>query len=320
MALFVALDLSGSGFAGERRRPLPHIAAYYQTWSAQNEPTSHLDETLVNLPAGLTEVLLAFARPDMDYAGNLDLRNTGVEVPYSGSVLKASLTELKGRLPGIRILISIGGEAYTKWDKLDQDAIKRFVRDFEFDGVDLDFEPASPACQNRAGRVSCGSDATLFEVVTSARNALPRPSELWLTATSTGAYGEGAWRTRPPTGSPSYGAFVSLLRDHHASAMLDMINIMAYDAGPTFRPLEAYAAYRSYFPGSILIGLTSPPEAWGGHQYSVSEAVDTVKAAMAQGAGGVVVFAIGKPPPSHPSPGTPGVGDIITAMIQAVRR
>ena len=102
--------------------------------------------------------------------------------------------------------------------------------------------------------------------------------------------------------------------------MLDMINIMAYDAGPTFRPLEAYAAYRSYFPGSILIGLTSPPEAWGGHQYSVSEAVDTVKAAMAQGAGGVVVFAIGKLPPSHPSPGTPGVGDIVTAMIQAVRR
>jgi len=53
--------------------------------------------------------------------------------------------------------------------------------------------------------------------------------------------------------------------------MLDIINIMAYDAGPTFRPLEAYAAYRSYFPGSILIGLTSPPEAWGGHEYSLAE-------------------------------------------------
>jgi chitinase len=168
--------------------------------------------------------------------------------------------------------------------------------------------------------VSCGSDATLFEVVESARGALPHPYVLWLTATNTGAYGEGAWRTRPPTGSPSYGAFVPLLRDRRYSAMLDTINIMAYDAGPTFRPLEAYAAYRSYFPGPILIGLTSPPEAWGGHEYSLAEAVGTIKAAMERGAEGAVVFAIGKPPPSHPGPMTPAVGDIITALLQTVPR
>jgi chitinase len=194
------------------------------------------------------------------------------------------------------------------------------VRDFDLDGVDLDFEPASPNCQNRTGRVSCETDSILFEVVKSVRSALPRPYMLWLTATNTGAYGEGAWRAQPPTGSPSYGAFVPLLRDRRHSPMFDTINIMAYDAGPTFRPLEAYAAYRSYFPGSILIGLTSPPEAWGGHEYSISEAVGTVKTAMERGAGGAVVFAIGKEPPSHPSPVTPSVDDIITALIQTVRR
>jgi chitinase len=317
-ALFATVGLSGSVLA-DQVRPSTHIAAYYQTWSAEIGPTSLLDETVVNLPAGLTEVLLAFARPDIAYAGNLDLTNTGLEVPYPGSVLKASLIALKGRLPGIRVLISIGGEEYTNWDKFDPEAIKRFVQDFELDGVDLDFEPASPNCQNRTGRVSCGSDSTLFQVVKSVRSALPRPYELWLTTTSTGAYGEGAWRAQPPTGSPSYGAFVPLLRDRQYSAMLDIINIMAYDAGPTFRPLEAYAAYRSYFPGSILIGLTSPPEAWGGHEYSLAEAVGTIKAAMKRGAEGAVVFAIGKPPPSHPSLVTPGVGDIITALIQTVR-
>ena len=167
--------------------------------------------------------------------------------------------------------------------------------------------------------MSCESDSALFETVTSARSALPRPYVLWLTATNTGAYGEGAWRAQPPTGSPSYGAFVPLLRDRSYSAMLDVINIMAYDAGPTFRPLEAYAAYRSYFPGSILIGLTSPPEAWGGHEYSIAEAVGTIKAAMERGAEGAVVFAIGKPPPGHPSPATPAVEDMITAVIQTVR-
>ena len=240
-------------------------------------------------------------------------------MPYSGSVLKASLAALKMRNPGVKILISVGGETYTNWHKFDREAIKRFVRDFELDGVDLDFEPPSPNCQNRTGRVSCESDSTLFEIVTSARSALPRPYVLWLTATNTGAYGEGAWRAQPPTGSPSYGAFVPLLRDRSYSAMLDVINIMAYDAGPTFRPLEAYAAYRSYFPGSILIGLTSPPEAWGGHEYSIAEAVGTIKAAMERGAEGAVVFAIGKPPPSHPSPATPAVEDMITAVIQTVR-
>jgi hypothetical protein len=31
------------------------------------------------------------------------------------------------------------------------------------------------------------------------------------------------------------------------------------------------------------------------------------------------VIAIGTQPPSHPSPATPGVGDIITALVQTVR-
>ena len=315
-ALFATVGLSES-VLNEELRPSPHIAAYYQTWSAEAGPL--LDETLVNLPIGLTEILLAFVRPDLAYAGDLDLSNTGLEVPYSGSVLKASLAALKMRNPGVKILISVGGETYTNWHKFDREALKRLVRDFELDGVDLDFEPPSPNCQNRSGRVSCESDSTLFEIVTSARSALPRPYALWLTATNTGAYGEGAWRAQTPTGSPSYGAFVPLLRDRNYSAMLDVINIMAYDAGPTFRPLEAYAAYRSYFPGSILIGLTSPPEAWGGHEYSITEAVGTIKAAMERGAEGAVVFAIGKPPPSHPSPATPAVEDMITAVIQTVR-
>jgi chitinase len=317
-SLFATVGASGFVLADDLR-PSTHIAAYYQTWSVEIGSTSPLDETLVNLPAGLTEILLAFARPDIVYAGNLDLSNTGLEVPYPGSVLKASLTALKARLPGVKILISIGGEAYANWDKFDQEAIKRFVRDFELDGVDLDFEPAAPKCQNLTGRVSCATDSTLLEVVKSARGALPRPYVLWLTATNTGAYGEGRWRTRLPAGSPSYGAFVPLLRDRHSSAMLDTINIMAYDAGPSFRPLEAYAAYRSYFPGSILIGVTSPPEAWGGHEYSIAEAVGTIKAAMEQGAEGAVVFAIGKEPPGHPSPATPAVGDLMTALIQTVR-
>ena len=50
-ALFATVGLSES-VLNEELRPSPHIAAYYQTWSAEAGPL--LDETLVNLPIGLT--------------------------------------------------------------------------------------------------------------------------------------------------------------------------------------------------------------------------------------------------------------------------
>ena len=53
-ALFATVGLS-EFVLNEELRPSPHIAAYYQTWSAEAGPL--LDETLVNLPIGLTKIL-----------------------------------------------------------------------------------------------------------------------------------------------------------------------------------------------------------------------------------------------------------------------
>lgn len=317
--LTVAMTLAGGAPAAAERRPVD-LAVYYATWSARAGPGGGLDHTLVELPSGVTQVLVAFMRPDAHYTGALDLTGTGLEVPYSGSAFKASLEALRARNPGIKILVSVGGEQYANWARFDPRAVRRFVEDFALDGVDLDFEPSEANCRSVSGRVSCDSDSMLREIVEAARAALPRPITVWLTATNTGAYGEGAWRHAGPTGSATYGAFLSLLRDAGRKALLDGISVMAYDAGQAYKPLEAYAAYRSYFAGPILLGFTSPPEAWGGHVSSVSEAAETLRSAVKLGADGAMVFAIGKAPPPNPSPATPDVDRLIQGLLAATRR
>lgn len=314
----LAMAFAGAAAASPSKRP-PHLGVYYATWAAEAGPSS-LDGRLSGVPAGVTEVFLAFLRPDATYYGNLDLLGTGVEVGYSGQVLKASLAALRARIPGIRILASVGGAEYANWKAFDPRAIRRFVEDFELDGVDLDFEPAAPNCRTAMERIVCDSDGLLLDVVTAARATLPRPIVVWLTATNTGAYGAGRWAQAGPVGGPTYGAFLPLLRDRPHLAQIDGLSIMAYDAGPTYRPLDAYAAYRSHFDGPILIGFTSPPEAWGGHVYTVRKTVETFQSAMREGANGAMIFAIGKEPPANPSPERPGPDDLITALIQIVGR
>ncbi|KAB1073234.1 glycoside hydrolase family 18 protein [Methylobacterium planeticum] len=310
---------AGAAAAVTGERPV-QLGAYYATWAARAESTSGIDDRLAGIPEGVTEIFLAFMRPDATYAGGLDLAGTGLQVPYSGPVLKASLKALRARIPGIRILVSIGGEKFANWNRFDPRAARRLVEDFDLDGVDLDFEPADPRCGERSGQMSCDSDALLLEVVEAARATLPRPIAIWLTATNTGAYGEGPWSEAPPIGGPTYGAFLPLLRDAKRRALIDGLSLMAYDAGPTFRPLDAYAAYRSRFEGPILIGLTSPPEAWGGHAYTVPEAVETVRAAIPKGANGAMVWAIGKENPSNPGPDRPGPDALISALIHAIEQ
>ena len=52
--------------------------------------------------------------------------------------------------------------------------------------------------------------------------------------------------TRPaavsPMGSSYTGITLGLLKDAQANAALDLINVMSYDAGPTYSPLDALTA------------------------------------------------------------------------------
>ncbi len=43
----------------------------------------------------------------------------------------------------MQVTVAVGGASYVNFDKLNANAIAKFVQEFGLDGVDLDFEPAS---------------------------------------------------------------------------------------------------------------------------------------------------------------------------------
>jgi chitinase len=267
------------------------FAAYFESWISEDR--GGFDADLVNIPASVTIVMLAFMKPDAQYLGNLQLAGTGLEFKYSGSVLRDSITELRKRNPGVKIYISVGGETYANWSKLNAQAIARFVQDFGLNGVDVDFEPSDPGCVQTDTSISCKTDALLGQSVTELRSNLPRAVKISLTCGATGAFGEGKWKDSNPTGGPDYGTMVQFLSSPDARA-IDMLNLMAYDAGTRYDPLEGLDAFQHYYSGPIVLGFTPPPEAWGGHAYTKREVTELLSAAMARGAAGAMLFSLRK--------------------------
>jgi chitinase len=267
------------------------FAAYFESWL--HGPANNLDPDLINVPKAVTVVMLAFIKPDAQYSGNLQLAGTGLEFSYSGAMLRNSIAELRRRNPAVKIFISVGGETYVRWHKLNTPAIARFVQDFELDGVDIDFEPSDPGCVKANGSISCRTDPILHSAVTELRDNLPKTVELSLTSGATGAFGEGEWKDSGPTEGPDYGAMVQLLRSP-AARNIDFLNVMAYDAGNDYDPLEGLEAFQHYYSGPILLGFTPPPEAWGNHAYSKEEVNYILETAIARGAAGAMLFSLRK--------------------------
>jgi hypothetical protein len=284
-------------YAAEAKAAPRMFAAYYESWLGGAD--GDVDDVLAGLPPVVNVVNLSFMRPDARYAGELDFSDTGLEFDYSGRVLKNSIQKLKRRNPNTKVFISVGGEEATNWEQLAPNAIARFVQDFELDGVDLDFEPKSAQCRRVADKIKCASEELLSRTITSLRAALPPTAALSLTAYNTSAYGEDRWKDAQPTGSDTYGMLLGLFRDPAAQSV-DFINIMAYDAGSNFNPVEAYEAFQNYFRKPILIGFTPPPEAWGDHAYSYEEIRRVLRATLERGAAGAMLFSLRKLPPGWP--------------------
>src|SRR5262249_48132221 len=146
-----------------------------------------------------------------------------------------------------KVVISVGGASYPNWSSFNPASVAAFVRDFGLDGVDIDYEPANPACSNAGGRVSCPSDSEYINIVTRMRQALPPPSWWTIAAFSVGAFGEGQWASAQPA-SAYTGISINLLRSS-AGAMLDVVHVMSYDASSVYNPIQALAAYQTYFRG-----------------------------------------------------------------------
>ena len=251
------LGLAALPAAGSAAMPAAPLLAYVESW-LERPATTPGELRLASPPAGLDLMALAFARPEMRYAGGLSLAGTGLQFSAGGAVLRQGLALARRSRPGLRIILSVGGATYQSgWGQLDAGHVAALVTDFGLDGVDVDFEPADPGCGPGAeGRVRCRSDAALIGAVTALRAALPRPALLTVAGWSTGAYGEGAFRTAPP-GGHWMGSMLALLR-HPVAATIDAVNVMSYDAGASYRSEQAAAAYRAAWPGTLLLGVAVP--------------------------------------------------------------
>jgi chitinase len=288
----------GGGSPGALPNPL--FVGYYQSWTDQYQAAGS-DTVLAKLPSYINVVNLSFMQPDTTYVpGSLVLRGTTyLDVPYDGPTLKDAIATLRQRQPGTKIMISVGGATLYNWGSFHPDKVAAVVADFGFDGVDLDYEPAVPNCMASGGTVSCPSDQEFVAVIQAMRAALPRPKLLSIAAWSVGAYGEGQWANALPTGSAYTGIALAVLKNSAASSALDFINVMSYDAGPTYDPKQALAAYQHYFKGKIAMGIEVPPEAWGGHVETTAD-IDALAGAVKQAnGGGLMLWSIQKQGPGQ---------------------
>jgi hypothetical protein len=293
------------------RLPDHVLVAYHDSWNELPVATAE-QTTLAALPAYLDIVFLAFAKPDAIYRGDLDITRTGLEYRISGGVLRDAVALLKRRHPGTRVLLSVGGSTYKNWNELALPEILAFVRDFNLDGIDIDFEPADPQCsQGMDGRVACATDEAWRVIIGRSRIALPRPYLLTASVWSVGAYGEGDFgASRPP--SDYTGIMLPLMRSMRA-ADIDLISINAYDAGSEYDPLEALRAYRTVWRGRLAIGVEVRYAGGAGPFYSTREAAALAREVVRDPRGGMMLYPLLARPEGGPADSPTG-----TALARAL--
>ena len=250
--------------------------AYFQSWSDpwKSDPA---DSALANLPPYVTHVIVSFLRPETSYDGGLTFQGTGLDFSSSPSVVKDSISLLKKRNPGVKVLIAVGGATYTNFKSLNAAAIRKFVDEFGFDGVDLDYEPSSADCKVSGDSITCSTDQEYIDSVRKLRAALPRPYILSNAPWSVGAYGLGDWANAQPS-SIYTGVAINMLKQ--VGDQLDLLNVMSYDASNAYSPIEAFEAYSHYFKGDIAMGVEVANEAWGGHVITMTEVDEMANAIL----------------------------------------
>jgi hypothetical protein len=298
--------------------------AYFGSWAEQPAEIA-LATRIATLPAYLDIVVLGFARPDarFDESRPDDLSLTGLQTPYGGRILAGAVAALHERHPSMRVVLAIGGSAYAAlWDKYDPAAIARLVRALGLDGVDLDYEPAWPGCGpaqiGGGASIRCQSDARWVDFIERTRAVLPRPALLTVPGWSTGAYGAGAFSADKPAGR--YAGSMLWLGREPAARQIDLISVMAYEAGPAFDPARALAAYRSIWAGPLLLGAMVPPDGSGGPEYSVPVLTRYAASQRDERLGGVMLYSIEQAPPGSPSPARPNGEAAAVAICRGLGR
>ncbi|MDR6225723.1 glycoside hydrolase family 18 protein [Desmospora profundinema] len=274
----------GSQYDGENL-----FVGYYESWS---EPVvSDPEEApLANLPSSHNVVMLAFVKPDIQYRGNHDLGGTGLQFSYDGKTLAEAIQLLKQRNPETKVIASVGGLNYTNWENINYSDMKRFVDDFDLDGIDLDYEPSTGfECTQTNGTVSCRSDQEYISLIDRVRDTFPQEQYLLaVTPWGVGAFGEGEWVD--DFTFESSGSLINPMKQR--GDKIDLINPMGYNSGKDFDPKRAADAFKHYYKGPVAMGAMVPPEDWGGHEWTPQKTREVAQYMSDNRYGGMMLWSL----------------------------
>ena len=213
---------------------------------------------------------------------------TGLDFSMDFQVVKEAVALLRSR--NICVMLSVGGATYWTSDReLQQVDIRNLVADLGLNGVDIDFEVP-------------GQPQRLTSICKMMRDALPKECYLSMAGWSTGAF-------------ISDGTYSGSALDALANAPLDVVNIMAYDAGDSYDAQAAWQAYKYKFKGALCLGFEIGTQGWGGHLLTAAEVTKNVTFVKqhCSDEDGIFVW-------NAKSQGIPNVKDVIATCVDVFRK
>ena len=187
----------------------------------------------------LTHVFICFSKPDTTYyKSQFNFSNTGLEFSSDFKIIRESIKYIQNQ--GVKVFLSVGGGAYWSSNQsFNIDSTILLADDLGVDGIDIDFE-------------SPGDGQQLANHITNLRAKYCKL--IFFAGWSTGAYAiDGNYS----------GSAIRALQT--VGNLIDGVNIMAYDAGPSYSPQQAFCSYRSLFKKTLLLGFLVGQPGWGGY-------------------------------------------------------
>lgn len=216
------------------------IGVYYESWSMPWSSSSTSND-LANLNSHANTVYLSFAQPDNTYLkGQNTFSNTGLQFSSDFSIIVQTISVLRKR--GVKVFLSVGGGSYWSSVKvLNPLGCTDLMNDLGCDGIDIDWE------------VGISDTQSVINAINSL-GPLMNGKILSFTCFSTGA-------NPPVTGDIYSGMNVRPIAT--CKNYINQVNVMAYDAGPSFDSQAAFKAYQSIYDGSINLGFEIGKQGWG---------------------------------------------------------
>lgn len=218
------------------------IGCYFASWSSKWTSKKE-DVDIKDVESDI--IYISFAKPDCAYTTG-SFENTGLSFSSDFSVIAGACELLKDSKT---IMLSVGGGTYGNWKDLNVDAIIALADDLYCKGIDIDWEPTD-------GSASAEEMGPIIEAFRSKYDGY-----LSFATAHVGAYGHGSFVSATPMSMYTGVNYIGLLT---SGDKLDWINVMAYDAGSSFDPLECYDSYKAIFSKKIYMGVEIGDQAWGG--------------------------------------------------------